>query len=770
MIIAWLTSRHHRDGCGTGVGKSCANLGVMIMVGRLIKQSWIIFVIAALFCSGHVLANGEVPEKEPDLFAMPIEQLLQVEVYSTATLTETRPRIVPAAMTTITEEQLLASGARSLFELLDIYVPNLQWIRHHWEADHLGLRGIINDRDDKYLLLVNGRVMNERTHYGAVSERDLVLLRDIHHIDIVRGPGSAMYGPGAVSMVINIITHNAETFQGTEVTGRLGAIEEFYSGEVKHGRKFKDGDGGYFAYFGVAEYDGADKHDAPQIFAGDTGGFMHNIWGAPSYLPVQEAGEPYLDPSINNDGETWRGLPPIKIYAELTKGNWDVWGRYTRGGQQFVWDPRMLTSSAIVSGSWGEHIPLIQSGTGYQQATGYIGYNREFNERTNLEASFSYDMFDFERFQSNNITDAYREDKYISKAIIRHDINKKHKIAFGAEILHGEYGYESPGWPAGVGATNSKITAMPRWSTNMFSFMGEHQWAVCDKVTTFLGARLDDHTYSKIMFSPRAAIVVTPTKKDTLKVMWARSVRANFEEEMRSQVMAGSSDDGNPEILDSIEFRWERKHNKNLDLAISVFRHYNLELISYNPGEGGGNIPLGTQKEWGIEVEALYHTDRTRLAISHGYTKLYDYNTGAADTYTTANPYGYGDDLAQWSNHITKITAQRKLNDRWTLDGSLRIYWGFPGMEDMDDYQNTASCPWKCIYYEQGWEKAYRGNYYLNLGLQYQPNKNLTFRVDGYNLLGVFNHDLNKRNYYAGYGDYRCHAAAVGVTVIWLMP
>jgi hypothetical protein len=34
--------------------------------------------------------------------------------------------------------------------------------------------------------------MNERTHAGAPVERDIVLLRDIHHIDIVRGPGSAL--------------------------------------------------------------------------------------------------------------------------------------------------------------------------------------------------------------------------------------------------------------------------------------------------------------------------------------------------------------------------------------------------------------------------------------------------------------------------------------------------------------------------------------------------------------------------------------------------
>lgn len=86
------------------------------------------------------------PEAKESFLDMSIEELMDVEVRSTAALTQTSARLAPAAVTTITKEDILASGARSLFELLDIYVPNLQWIRHHWEADHLGLRGIIDDR------------------------------------------------------------------------------------------------------------------------------------------------------------------------------------------------------------------------------------------------------------------------------------------------------------------------------------------------------------------------------------------------------------------------------------------------------------------------------------------------------------------------------------------------------------------------------------------------------------------------------------------------
>ncbi len=175
----------------------------------------------------------------PGLLDLPMEDLMKVEIASTAALTKTQARLVPAAVTTISREQIQGSSARSLFELLDIYVPNLQWARNNWEASNLGLRGIINDRDDKYLLLVNGRVMNEHTHYGAVTERDLVTLRDINHIDVIRGSGSALYGPGAISMVINIVTDNANTFEGTEVftrAARLSSSPTSNSSMARNGR------------------------------------------------------------------------------------------------------------------------------------------------------------------------------------------------------------------------------------------------------------------------------------------------------------------------------------------------------------------------------------------------------------------------------------------------------------------------------------------------------------------------------------------------------
>ena len=145
----------------------------MVVNAKLVLLQTMLLVLGALgsgeIC-GAVHADSREPAAGEDFFEMSIEELMEVEIESTASLTGTSARLAPAAVTTITQDQILASGARSLFELLDIYVPNLQWIRHHWQSDHLGLRGIMGERDDEYLLLVNGRVMNKRNFYGWTSD------------------------------------------------------------------------------------------------------------------------------------------------------------------------------------------------------------------------------------------------------------------------------------------------------------------------------------------------------------------------------------------------------------------------------------------------------------------------------------------------------------------------------------------------------------------------------------------------------------------------
>ena len=176
-------------------------------------------------------------------------------------------------------------------------------------------------------------------------------------------------------------------------------------------------------------------------------------------------GQPLTVLSVN-DGQSHRGLPPLKFHVELNRGDWDIWARYSRGGQKFIWPTGALARSPYGwTGTW--ILPYHESSYGYQQATGYIGREIAINDETQIDISFSYDMLDNERMVQTWLQNAHREDKYMGKAILTHNINEHHKVAVGTEILHGEYGIKSPGWP-----DLPETTGYGRWSSNMYTFPG----------------------------------------------------------------------------------------------------------------------------------------------------------------------------------------------------------------------------------------------------------------------------------------------------------
>jgi len=694
-----------------------------------------VFIATVIPSAACFAAEAESPPAE-SFFEMSLEDLMEVST-GTGTLTATPRRNIPAAVTHITQDMIRSSGARNLFELFDIYVPNFQWIRHNYLGPHMGLRGIISDKEDKYLLMVNGRVLNDRTEIGALSERDLPMVDDIHHIDVIRGPGSATYGLGAVSMVIDIHTETAETFQGSKITTKVGAIEEFYTFEFKHGTML-DEDTGLYLYGGISEYPGADRHEAPEVFGlnGTT------RWG----VPVRR-GKP-VNYGYTRDRRSYRHLPKLKFHAELTTENTDLWVRYTRGGEHFT------NTTNVITGPNTPPSSELRRGLGYQQLTAYGKYSQQLSDTLSVDYVFSYDLHDTEKSISSTNCYSYREDEYLGRILAQWIPNDRHSIAVGFENSTENFGLRSPGFP------HKSPSVTPRWSTNTTSLFGEHQFNINERWTTFLGLRVDKNTYSDQIYSPRAAAVYTPTDKDTWKFMYSRSSRPGFAKRIRDyQHDHGTYAD--PEVLDGYEIRYERQHTKNLCLGASAFFN-TIERISWDAGLAGERVSC-EDKTYGLEFEAAYTTDRMEIMLSHAYSKLYDIDLAWQDArpIIAGPPY---DNLANWSNHLSKLYARYKVSEKLSMDGSLIVHWDFPGLkdqaEDNDDYYRTT---WSEALMDPGYDKAFGPNVYLNLGMEYNVTKNLDIRLSGYNLLGIFDIDLNKRNY-LGQPAYRCHAPAVAVT------
>ena len=694
--------------------------------------------------SGQVAADASKEEKVAadtekgsggsDLLDMSLEELMNIEV-SSSSLTGATKRTSPSTVTRISQEDIRSCGARSVYEVLDIYVPNFQIAKQNDQISKMGLRGIIYTREDKYLLLVNGKVMNEHTGFGVYSERDLPMLTDIHHIEVVRGPGSALYGPGALSMVINIVTDTAETFQGTQVTGRVGGIEEFYTAEVKHGRKLSDG-GGLFLYTGVSKYLGADEQYAPLKSGGRSTGWRGQNYSGGAVLSHAQ-----------RDNKAFHNWLKWKVHGQYTKGGLNVWARYTRGGEEFA--------AASSSKSWYPH------GDGYNQGTIYASYEHELCPTFTMKYALSYDRIYVNNYERTaDKRKAYREDEYYGRIMGIWKPHEDHKIAIGYEHSHDEYGFD------GLGSDKSEhykaykldLDYLPRWATDMGSLFGEYQWNVTDQLTTFVGGRLDKHRFTELMWSPRAAVIFMPTAKDTIKAMVTRSVRTNVAYEMKAQDLEFHSK-SDSEQLDALEVRYERQQTKSLWWACSGFLHCH-DLIGFNDGS---NVPVGFMRSYGVELEAGYRTKKTNINFSHGFTKLcyFRFRPGIDEIEDTAEPMGYGNDIAAWSNHITKISATYKITPKTSIYGSTMIYWGFPGLKDYAEWDNQLPTDYT-------YNDPYEGSMFLNLGVEHKIKENLSMRVDGYNLLGCVDEDLNKRVNYSGPGNYRCHAPSFGVSLTYL--
>ncbi len=140
-----------------------------------------------------------------------LEQLLQVPVTG-STLTEETLKTVPAAVSVFTREQIERLGVDYLYELLSL-VPGFQFNRNasNGAAYTYSARGRRSSQQSlEILLLVDGHMVNDPRAGSPDITLPLYPLARVERLEIIRGPGSAIYGSSAFNGVINIVTRKQQ--------------------------------------------------------------------------------------------------------------------------------------------------------------------------------------------------------------------------------------------------------------------------------------------------------------------------------------------------------------------------------------------------------------------------------------------------------------------------------------------------------------------------------------------------------------------------------
>jgi len=214
---------------------------VIIMKFKYCRLAGAVFAIS--LCGG-VEASSELEN-------VSLEGLLSLDI-TVASNVISDARKQPVSVTAITQDQIRLSGARTLSELLTIYVPGYFLVEDQ-DDTIAGFRGLVPDNNSKVMLLINGQNINTEWFWGP---SDAILngmdMKYIDRIEVIRGPGSVTQGSGALLGVVNIVTKKGRGEENplnvSYGVGKHGlsttTIDSFFSNEDTQGY-FYYSEGGY---------------------------------------------------------------------------------------------------------------------------------------------------------------------------------------------------------------------------------------------------------------------------------------------------------------------------------------------------------------------------------------------------------------------------------------------------------------------------------------------------------------------------------------------
>ncbi|MFL5754455.1 MAG: TonB-dependent receptor plug domain-containing protein [Bacteroidia bacterium] len=203
------------------------------------KQTLQVLALLLGFVFSASAQVDSVRKDSVDFYEMSLEQLLKMKAHgvpseleklinSLIAVASKKPlnvRESPSIVSLVTEDEIKKSGARDLIDVLRM-VPGIDFGTDVESVTGIGVRGNWA-HEGKVLLLIDGQEMNEilfaTTQFGNHYPID-----NIKRIEIIRGPGSAIYGGFAEYGVINIITKQGEDINGVSATATYGQMQNAF--------------------------------------------------------------------------------------------------------------------------------------------------------------------------------------------------------------------------------------------------------------------------------------------------------------------------------------------------------------------------------------------------------------------------------------------------------------------------------------------------------------------------------------------------------------
>jgi outer membrane receptor for ferrienterochelin and colicin len=581
-------------------------------------------------------------QKTPDFENLNLEDLLNVKI-TTVSKTSQSVGEAPATVIVISAKQIKTRGYRNLTEVLN----DLPDIKVNDKSDpqtsaSFNIRGI--NRQDRFVILMDGIKISSPTNESLpLLENFPVYLAK--QIEVVFGPGSALYGADAMSGVINIITYKGEGHDQLEVTTMAGT--QGYSNQHLFLRKtLKNGlnltAGGQYSYDRQPDFSKVYPKEYSML-AQQTGTFNS------SYGPMQP--DQPIEKGYSAPFKTYN------MYLSLDKGPFDF---------KLLHHYSQVPTSATIKPDNGVYNKNVFYGSGVTTANmAYADSIGNVRSVTSLQGSF-YEVNPKSNFRNlyGSMEHGYKYamgsmiklDEQISIALSRnmnvmggltyelfHSIPKSVELAEpiarnGATegiLLNSAEAYNPGGIPA-------KFFDLKYH--NVGSFL-QGQFIAFKKFAMTLGMRYDNNSRFGSTVNPRAGLVYNHSSKTTVKALygtayWAPSPHTSFEQygsfysldsgkTYRSSFWHLPNPGLKPTTSQTTEISINQKLSRNLNLTLTGYYTQMKNLIS--DVSDNGNTNLYNNQYLG------YRVDYIEVPVNAGTQRSYGGNCMVNSTFTVGN-------------------------------------------------------------------------------------------------------------------------------------
>ena len=508
-----------------------------------------------------------------DITEIPLEELSKLEIYSASKFNQ-KISEAPASISIVTAADIQYYGYRTFDDILRNTTGF--YVTYDRNYAYVGSRGfgLTGDYNSRVLLLIDGHRLNDNI-YGSVSiGTDFPISLDlIDRVEIVRGPGSSLYGTNAFFAVINVITKRGRAFNGGYFSAEAGS-RQAYQGTATFGQSYSNG----IEFLFSAAYM-------------DSRGYRR------LYFP--EFDSPENNDGIAEDADTDRSF---NVFASVSYRAFTAQAAYKNREKRFP--------TAAFGVAFNDRRSQTTDTTAYLDLKFERSFRNNWNvlARTFVDSYRSDGSYPYDESTDESEFTIINWDKVSGRwwggeAQITRKIAGRHHLTAGTE-----WRYSFRGNQINYDESEYYLYLDSREKTSEAAVYFQGELALRDNLLISAGVRHDHYSTFGGTTNPRFGLVYSPWERTTAKLLYGHAFRAPNLFELYYQ--DGFSSKGNPglqpENIKTLEFVLEQYIGRKFRIAGSAYKYWVQDQITQATDPADGLIIFinsGDINAQGIEFE-----------------------------------------------------------------------------------------------------------------------------------------------------------------------